>query len=262
MYRKSRAYPRSRGGTLEVCPKVPPLEGLSPLARGNRLAGSRNLHFHGPIPARAGEPSSGRSWGGITRAYPRSRGGTCTLPSLSSSSWGLSPLARGNPDTTATTAAAVGPIPARAGEPRRGPALHRIKGAYPRSRGGTPRKGRMLSRSTGLSPLARGNPQGPAAAARPPGPIPARAGEPRPIRRSRSQSWAYPRSRGGTAVTNVPRFSTVGLSPLARGNPVVCGDRLGVNGPIPARAGEPSSGRSWADISRAYPRSRGGTSHT
>ena len=51
-----------------------------------------------------------------------------------------------------------------------------------------------------------------------------------------------------------------GLSPLARGNPVVFPNITAPYGPIPARAGEPKSFFRFAGLFGAYPRSRGGTS--
>ena len=91
-----RAYPRSRGGTVERASPVLGSLGLSPLARGNHIDGAEVQWRVGPIPARAGEPY-GASWAAATvgpiparagepdwaagkiheaRAYPRSRGGT------------------------------------------------------------------------------------------------------------------------------------------------------------------------------------------
>ena len=70
---------------------------------------------------------------------------------------------------------------------------------------------------------------------------------------------AYPRSRGGTASSPRLQPHCRGLSPLARGNPAQPAPAALYQGPIPARAGEPS----WAWPLRlsagAYPRSRGGT---
>ena len=96
------------------------VQGLSPLARGNRLTLHNTIQHAGPIPARAGEP-------------PLKLGNDRTRP-------GLSPLARGNRHAAAWVLMFAGPIPARAGEPN--PRKSRITGfrAYPRSRGGTQRQ--------------------------------------------------------------------------------------------------------------------------
>ncbi len=173
-----RAYPRSRGGTCNLCGISLWQMGLSPLARGN-LGGVDYLQERaGPIPARAGEPKLDGSALSLSWAYPRSRGGT----SEPCGQW----------------CHPCGPIPARAGEPARRSPARSWCGAYPRSRGGTdPRSERPLA-GQGLSPLARGNRPPKRAATCWAGPIPARAGEPRRMTTRNISPGAYPRSRGGT----------------------------------------------------------------
>ena len=114
-------------------------------------------------------------------------------------------------------------------------------------------------RALGLSPLARGNLDRLAYPYRHAGPIPARAGEPDPCRGHRSPAGAYPRSRGGTINDTRWLGPHLGLSPLARGNHPSTGCQLRSAGPIPARAGEPCRLIAAMRVSRAYPRSRGGT---
>ena len=112
-------------------------QGLSPLARGNLVRRPCAGALLGPIPARAGEPKTKETFRLTDRAYPRSRGGTFFIRLARLFVRGLSPLARGNPHRSRYPHAAVGPIPARAGEP----AVVALGGlpvwAYPRSRGGT-----------------------------------------------------------------------------------------------------------------------------
>ena len=172
----------------------------------------------GPIPARAGEPASGPCQGRRCRAYPRSRGGTSRVSTVLAAMWGLSPLARGNPDNRPPIQPGVGPIPARAGEPRWRRSPPRPQWAYPRSRGGTRAKQVSGVLSQGLSPLARGNRLTGVGSVVVTGPIPARAGEPP----WQSLHWryrrAYPRSRGGTLFQFFGLCVCKGLSPLARGN--------------------------------------------
>ena len=91
--------------------------GLSPLARGNRSAFDALAYFHGPIPARAGEPPQREPLCWSVRAYPRSRGGTLQPAQATHDGLGLSPLARGNLLPPWPQARRIGPIPARAGEP-------------------------------------------------------------------------------------------------------------------------------------------------
>ena len=178
--------------------------GLSPLARGNRVCVLFGFIPTGPIPARAGEPICSSRHRQPARAYPRSRGGTAVRCRPLSRHRGLSPLARGNRVAVPAFFNAAGPIPARAGEPRRRAVFWRPPGAYPRSRGGT----RVWCASTGLawglSPLARGNLHSPRVTRWQQGPIPARAGEPLKQLRKWAATWAYPRSRGGTATDTRP----------------------------------------------------------
>ncbi len=68
-------------------------------------------------------------------------------------------------------------------------------------RGGTKTINYLRVNPAGLSPHARGNhrvivPLEPSS-----GPIPACAGEPAGMRRSRGRVWAYPRMRGGTCCS-------------------------------------------------------------
>ncbi len=72
------AYPRSRGATAAAPMSGCCNRGLSPLARGNLSQISGRVGAVRPIPARAGQPASPRRWPGRCRAYPRSRGATCT----------------------------------------------------------------------------------------------------------------------------------------------------------------------------------------
>ena len=215
--------------------------------------------FHGPIPARAGQPGGRWQAGWPTRAYPRSRGAT-KLDKLSPVYHsGLSPLARGNHKPIAAARYAWGPIPARAGQPRTHAAPTSTCGAYPRSRGATSCSYRFASWPGGLSPLARGNQHGIERRLCIIGPIPARAGQPPTHLAITCRSRAYPRSRGATWRRYVDTQRIGGLSPLARGNEFWVLLQPLADGPIPARAGQPTRRQpSWRHP-WAYPRSRGAT---
>ena len=213
--------------------------GLSPLARGNHTNAQAVNFLFGPIPARAGEPRA-RGWRHVDGgAYPRSRGGTKISPGRHHSNQGLSPLARGNLCLSAGVKKPLGPIPARAGEPQ--PELLRADWcrAYPRSRGGTRRCPLNPAPRSGLSPLARGNHLIGSSGTGDKGPIPARAGEPALITCRTRCPGAYPRSRGGTTAQTANGRRNRGLSPLARGNRNESWSPVVMQGPIPARAGEP-----------------------
>ena len=235
--------------------------GLSPLARGNHWRDHTHGVNLGPIPARAGEPASAVPRTSTTRAYPRSRGGTMVLLFQKIDKRGLSPLARGNLHVIRQHRHAPGPIPARAGEPRAVSITSYRSRAYPRSRGGTHPAGRLQHLEWGLSPLARGNRLAVGHASIPVGPIPARAGEPHQAPGRCWSGGAYPRSRGGTTALLDFGDGVEGLSPLARGNRWCKRSTCPPWGPIPARAGEPSDQAQIKQLRRAYPRSRGGTSH-
>ena len=156
-------------------------------------------------------------------------------------------------------AAAIGPIPAHAGEPAVDSYLRRRGWAYPRSRGGTARNIISLEDELGLSPLTRGNRAQDVVCPPAQGPIPAHAGEPAPGAAEVQATGAYPRSRGGTAGSFYPPLPPWGLSPLTRGNPSAQSRTFCPSGPIPAHAGEPQIVNPCSSLMRAYPRSRGGT---
>ena len=134
--------------------------------------------FHGPIPARAGQPALRQGAHGCDGAYPRSRGATWGLR-VPPTFWpGLSPLARGNLGQANLGATNYGPIPARAGQPSFADWSEARRWAYPRSRGATPTDRLQYVRTEGLSPLARGNLLDSQELFDRVGPIPARAGQP------------------------------------------------------------------------------------
>ena len=151
------AYPRSRGATARQRLAVTNVQGLSPLARGNRSAAAGRTRFGGPIPARAGQPCRSGPCRHALRAYPRSRGATSGWLRAGLSERGLSPLARGNRHGARLAFPYVGPIPARAGQPARAWVMGIKRRAYPRSRGATPSQVSLSPSEGGLSPLARGN---------------------------------------------------------------------------------------------------------
>ena len=260
MEKPRRAYPRSRGATCGADTQDNRIEGLSPLARGNRSPALHRRGAGGPIPARAGQPVSRRRLLISPRAYPRSRGATCGADTQDNRIEGLSPLARGNHRSAHRGQPSLGPIPARAGQPFFGRQQRGRFGAYPRSRGATTDAQNRRLWAMGLSPLARGNLDRYEALDRNTGPIPARAGQPASARARNPSRWAYPRSRGATVSSLDKAIQAQGLSPLARGNRMTLLVTEPITGPIPARAGQPFRGCQGALRPAAYPRSRGATS--
>ena len=213
--------------------------------------------------------------------YPRACGGTPAGKRPLCRSSGLSPRVRGNQRHISEHPLIVRSIPARAGEPgsRVRPRPHRP--VYPRACGGTLRMAVLYFNLYGLSPRVRGNLfiyEGRKLHLRS---IPARAGEPRWVRRGLGPRWVYPRACGeppcipqkraccrvypracgGTALGPEGVRAKMGLSPRVRGtslyptktcvlpglSPRVRGNLPGCScwfcgaGSIPARAGEPRS---------------------
>ena len=236
--------------------------GLSPLARGNPRQHRQRHRQFGPIPARAGQPTRRHNIRHEIGAYPRSRGATTQRSDLKLLRQGLSPLARGNHIEKMVKRDRAGPIPARAGQPRSPARWDATAWAYPRSRGATGSDRATMASALGLSPLARGNPVNTVDAAITVGPIPARAGQPSDLVNGLACFRAYPRSRGATCQTSGIARHHEGLSPLARGNPLLRPAQAVGLGPIPARAGQPPHRLDAEQVSRAYPRSRGATTST
>ena len=130
-------YPRKCGGTRRLLPVAKRVEGLSPQVRGNRARTHRAAQHHGSIPASAGEPQGPSIQTARSRVYPRKCGGTRAGASPEWSGRGLSPQVRGNHPTLEDIGAALGSIPASAGEPGEGKTTQRFSGVYPRKCGGT-----------------------------------------------------------------------------------------------------------------------------
>ena len=193
-------------------------QGLSPLARGNLHPRWYTDEVTGPIPARTGQPTKWLLTFTLFGAYPRSHGATDRVGQGGQPSCGLSPLARGNLQRVRPLRCAMGPIPARTGQPYSACNAQAITGAYPRSHGATPGPACRRLRPGGLSPLARGNLGAAVIGHGAFGPIPARTGQPGACFAGSGARWAYPRSHGATCKATSPVWPSRGLSPLARGN--------------------------------------------
>ncbi len=117
----------------------------------------------------------------------------------------------------------------------------------------------LILRRSGLSPRVRGNRD--AARGRKPADrsIPAGAGEPLSTVSVPPGHTVYPRGCGGTSFSPPLRRPGGGLSPRVRGNQVLEEVGSGVEGSIPAGAGEPRSGRGLRRCWKVYPRGCGGT---
>ena len=136
-YPRREVYPRVRGGT-EICQHTEVSRpGLSPRARGNHRHKQPARDEDGSIPACAGEPLDRGERADERRVYPRVRGGTTAPRAALSSACGLSPRARGNPDSGGQCVRLAGSIPACAGEPQDRSENRFRERVYPRVRGGT-----------------------------------------------------------------------------------------------------------------------------
>ena len=133
-----------------------------------------------------------------------------------------------------------------------------VQGAYPRRRGGNYPKGSHDLAQTGLSPQARGEQAGLDLCAHEAGPIPAGAGGTREQGERPGMMRAYPRRRGGNHRIEAYPSHAAGLSPQARGEPVMAVPCALFGGPIPAGAGGTAIASTFQLCPRAYPRRRGG----
>ena len=156
---------------------------------------------------------------------------------------GLSPRVRGNPSARWHPRSPPGSIPACAGEPPGCEVSDDDTEVYPRVCGGTLMLTLTSPHDAGLSPRVRGNRGAVAAAVIVLRSIPACAGEPPTSRPAIPRGKVYPRVCGGTAVLPHRQASATGLSPRVRGNPAALGQSAGLEGSIPACAGEPDRGQ-------------------
>ncbi len=153
---RSPVYPRWRGehlrGTRERCFGI----GLSPLARGTLPETFHELAVTRFIPAGAGNTIIPSHAPCSHPVYPRWRGEHpfALDPVLRMS--GLSPLARGTPLRSRSSAAHERFIPAGAGNTQFNPLLTLVNPVYPRWRGEHSRIACCAPSYAGLSPLARG----------------------------------------------------------------------------------------------------------
>ena len=200
-----RAYPRVRGGNSFTMGRFGSRSGLSPRARGKRLRRGSQPHRPGPIPACAGETKATVEQLVAAQAYPRVRGGNPCELLIANCAEGLSPRARGKRHPPRAGGVDGGPIPACAGETLASGGTPSQGGAYPRVRGGNAIAVFPSALVRGLSPRARGKRGSGYTGDVQYGPIPACAGETRQRWHAGSRAQAYPRVRGGNALT---RFTT------------------------------------------------------
>ena len=252
-------YPRVCGETGGALPSDDLQQGLSPRVRGNRPWSSRPLLRWRSIPACAGKPPVSGGGASALAVYPRVCGETVESRHSVSPLSGLSPRVRGNHRTSRRSVPEGRSIPACAGKPSACAAKRVVGKVYPRVCGETGEP--MLSAGTtkGLSPRVRGNPRTGRRRRRAAGSIPACAGKPSATRRWRCGCRVYPRVCGETEREPCLTMIGRGLSPRVRGNLLTDGDRLRIEGSIPACAGKPTAVMCLMASSGVYPRVCGET---
>ncbi len=214
-------YPRWRGELFCALAFCWLSRGLSPLARGTLCRCQHCWRVIRFIPAGAGNTKFILINTAFVSVYPRWRGEHFTTIGGHATAHGLSPLARGTPPRTHEQAITDRFIPAGAGNTSC--LMCRWPGGtvYPRWRGEHPFIFVSSWRDLGLSPLARGtrtkypslNPRRRF--------IPAGAGNTIETFHAIKQAAVYPRWRGEHLLIKWRARCVYGLSPLARGTPVV-----------------------------------------
>ena len=177
--------------------------------------------------------------------------------SVTVSSKGSSPLARGAPVARAVDNRPQGIIPACAGSTVCEPVPIWTDGDHPRLRGEHELKEGVVVSVKGSSPLARGARRPLAGAVRSVGIIPACAGSTPRSGSGRGRPWDHPRLRGEHFVCCQQKFGRQGSSPLARG---ARDRRRGLprrRGIIPACAGSTPATRRRSACRGDHPRLRG-----
>ena len=151
------------------------------------------------------------------------------------------PAHAGEPRWSGCCATWAGVYPAHAGEPVERLSVSAKLEVYPRTCGGT-RFGRAVrGHHRGLSPHMRGNLAAVDDRHVVRGSIPAHAGEPQYDHQIAWIGRVYPRTCGGTPISQTKRLLLRGLSPHMRGNPSLPTCRMPPSRSIPAHAGEPVS---------------------
>ncbi len=235
------------------------LRGLSPRVRGNRQLLSNHAKRLGSIPARAGQPHAGRQSERRRTVYPRACGATLSPKCPPAFDVGLSPRVRGNPADLGVWGKPRRSIPARAGQPAGRGVRYLRAGVYPRACGATYIGVVNRIFENGLSPRVRGNLANLTIKREEIRSIPARAGQPPISLNDNVRYKVYPRACGATTISVIPSSVTGGLSPRVRGNHSDSLAVVGIQGSIPARAGQPVASDNRKAHKRVYPRACGAT---
>ena len=251
-------HPRVCGGAmLPYWPSIAML-GPSPRVRGSPSVVVVNAIAKRSIPACAGEPSGKYIYRVTVTVHPRVCGGAAGNPIAGPGWGGPSPRVRGSHRQQRHDRAAVGSIPACAGEPKPGRRGLRCAQVHPRVCGGARIRPRRKVILPGPSPRVRGSLLVESPHVGGIGSIPACAGEPSHRRSAPARSGVHPRVCGGALAGVVSDEHLPGPSPRVRGSlPLPGGNRV-PDGSIPACAGEPAARHIPAAIPQVHPRVCGG----
>ena len=240
--RLTGVHPRVRGGARIDNERIISRVGPSPRVRGSLFRLSCQWVLSGSIPACAGEPSE--------------------TPHITAANSGPSPRVRGSPRTHSAEQVAQRSIPACAGEPPC--AVHHKfpERVHPRVCGGAAYACFLFAFRSGPSPRVRGSQRRGHRQRRPPGSIPACAGEPSIELSRHAREGVHPRVCGGAFRSGKAKPSATGPSPRVRGS--LRGLRRDgcPTGSIPACAGEPAQSRNLRRSKRVHPRVCGGAEST
>ncbi len=257
-----RVDPRGCGGDAGIPGAASGSGGRSPRVRGRHHRSDSDVGDVGSIPAGAGETATTSMRRRRVRVDPRGCGGDCLAGHAQHLRQGRSPRVRGRHLVTCLALAAVGSIPAGAGETRPRPASEWAERVDPRGCGGDFAREPRNSFRTGRSPRVRGR----RAAIRPsraaPRSIPAGAGETQRPATPTIPTRVDPRGCGGDRAKRRYRHARSGRSPRVRGRRR-CGALFTHHpGSIPAGAGETKMYPPALSLVRVDPRGCGGDRST
>ncbi len=193
-----RVYPRVYGATAPPSRPFSNAAGLSPCVRGYPSSLCKLRRKHGSIPVCTGLPEKSAGCRLRPRVYPRVYGATCSSPSSTEQSGGLSPCVRGYLDSGSIASRLSGSIPVCTGLPlerRRSWVSVRV---YPRVYGATQEGSSAKLTVEGLSPCVRGYLRHLDGVLRQRGSIPVCTGLPEGWPCVQCPSGVYPRVYGAT----------------------------------------------------------------
>ncbi len=256
----ARVDPRVRGAAAKVVLTRGRCSGRSPRARGSPVAPLALRLVKGSIPACAGQPDAFALVGHLSGVDPRVRGAAPPSWRPRARQSGRSPRARGSRPVAWLRRAALGSIPACAGQPLWCARRARDSRVDPRVRGAAPDVEPIRSASRGRSPRARGSRRAGRVRDAGRGSIPACAGQPDEDQVPLGHPGVDPRVRGAAAATSTADDVSTGRSPRARGSHRRRRRRAGCWRSIPACAGQPVEPTEAAHRYRVDPRVRGAAS--